>query len=175
MLYDNKERIMSNKREDDRMVQDFLNRSYEECKTEYEKRTIQLEEYRRQLEDTCSMLEVMEKSKDSEGRIFSPYEEDSYNIEKICQLQQDQETLRGLILETENDRRLWESRYQSLKQVIDQWEKETKILETKDKTESIISKLEYCVRLTDMDPVRCKLELQELIKNLKQELLIEDL
>ena len=60
----------------------------------------------------------------------------------------------------------WKSKLESLREVQQQWNVETNDLKVKNKSD-IINKLEYCIKLVDVDPVRCKLEMKNLLKLLK--------
>ena len=148
------------------MVNEYFDRTYDECKTEYDRQLEMLNQYRRQLEDIHKMMEFEKVQEDNDDRIFSPYEEDCFNQENYKKLTEEESEVLNKIKELEIEVLNWKSKLESLREVQQQWNEETNDLKVKNKID-IISKLEYCLKLIDLDPVRCKLELKSLLKLLK--------
>ena len=148
------------------MVNEYFDRTYDECKTEYDRQLEMLNQYQRQLEDIHKMMEFEKVQEDNDDRIFSPYEEDCFNQENYKKLTEEESEVLNKIKELEIEVLNWKSKLESLREVQQQWNEETNDLKVKNKID-IISKLEYCLKLIDLDPVRCKLELKSLLKLLK--------
>ncbi|MCU6734452.1 hypothetical protein [Diplocloster agilis] len=148
------------------MVNEYFDRTYDECKTEYDRQLEMLNQYRRQLEDIHKMMEFEKTQEDNESRIFSPYEEDHFNQENYEKLVEEESEVLIQIQELEIEVLNWKSKLESLREVQQQWNVETNDLKVKNKSD-IINKLEYCIKLVDVDPVRCKLEMKNLLKLLK--------
>ena len=148
------------------MVNEYFDRTYDECKTEYDRQLEMLNQYQRQLEDIHKMMEFEKVQEDNDDRIFSPYEEDCFNQENYKKLIEEESEVLNKIKELKIEVLNWKSKLESLREVQQQWNEETNDLKVKNKMD-IISKLEYCLKLIDLDPVRCKLELKSLLKLLK--------
>ena len=92
---------------------------------------------------------------------------DCFNQENYKKLEEEESGVLNKIKELEIEVLNWNHKLESLREVQQQWTVETNDLKVKNRGD-IINKLEYCLKLIDVDPVRCKLELKSLLKSLKE-------
>ena len=92
------------------MVNEYFDRTYDECKTEYDRQLEMLNQYRRQLEDIHKMMEFEKTQEDNESRIFSPYEEDHFNQENYENLVEEESEVLIQIQELEIEVLNWKSK-----------------------------------------------------------------
>lgn len=157
------------------MVIDYLNH----LKEQYMEQRLSLDKEKNnliiQLKENVEFVRMLEESDDPNYESFTPRNVFSKNKQKIDELLDKQKEIKSSIEETTNRQKELFDRIEELNSIINEEKnqihhsaKQTSTLENLplNDLKNIINKMELCIRLTDIDPVRCRMELSTILKKL---------
>ena len=140
-----------------------------------------------QLKENTGMIKMLEETNDSCYELFTPRNVNSKNKAKINELMEEQKSINESIENLKNSIKEYSSKIEQLDQIVEEENREIEIVQeytetmtqqnivSEDEKESsednlldsmknILNRVELCSQLIDIDPVRCRLELNSVIK-----------
>lgn len=168
------------------MVVSYLKNIQAEFQKEQSSVERRLNDYKLQLQENQEFIKVLEDEIDPNYESFTPREIHPKNKERILELKGKDEELRKAIEKEEQvyadclkktgelEAVLQEAlQYEKLwveaeeKRRREEEEKEKENSRTEFKSSSVINKLEFCSLIAELDPRRCKVELTEIVRQMK--------
>lgn len=143
-----------------------------------------------QLKENTGMIKMLEETNDSCYELFTPRNVNSKNKAKINELIEEQKSINESIDNLKNSIKEYSSKIEQLDQIVEEENREIEIVQKYTETmtqqnivsedeeiessednlldgmKDILNRVELCSRLIDIDPVRCRLELSSVMKNL---------
>ena len=142
-----------------------------------------------QLKENTGIIKMLEETNDSCYELFTPRNVNSKNKAKINELMEEQKSINESIENLKNSIKEYSSKIEQLDQIVEEENREIEIVHeytetmsqqnivSEDEKESsednlldgiknVLNRVELCSRLIDIDPVRCRLELSSIMKNL---------
>lgn len=160
------------------MVKAYLIERKQTCEKEKIKVEKKIQELKEQQEKKVQVLKSLEESEDSSYESFSPRNIKIKNKDKIEEVLAQQEQIQAQL--TQQNEKLAEcaEKIKKAEEVLTAYEKEKNCCSEKEKSndlpqetlKNILYKIQLCSKLIDLDPHRCKLEIDCAIKMIQKEL-----
>lgn len=161
------------------MIENYLEKLYQEL---YEKKLSKEQENQRlkiELNDNIRFIETLRESLDGDFESFSPRKIDENKHKEIESLIEKQKEIHEKIDKVQKEIENINIRIEELEEVLENFRQNQRYIDIsfeQDKNikndllvnfNNILDKVEACNKLTEVDPIRCKLELQIVEKNIR--------
>ena len=167
------------------MVEEYIQKIYEELLKEEQNSAKRISDLQIHLKETQAMIHLLEETNDPNYESFTPRKVNSRNKQKIDELHAEMKELEEAIQQETDYHTQQMEKVEEAAKVLRQakayvacrcdrntLEEERISRELHDSTvqnlTAMVHMAELCSKLVDMDPIRCKLELNKMIKNLRE-------